>query len=138
VDVCATKGAIGGGDCLTPITACTGDAIECIIAAQTFATRCSLNPTTLPTSDLGTSVIGGAMPAGDPRSNVRDVDLSTALDQTNSLGNACPADRVIALPYGKSLSIPYSSLCPYLQFMGHCLVAMSLIAALHIVFGKKK
>lgn len=133
--MCKNASLNGGGNCITPITVCDGDAIACNIARNTWAMTCAFQQTNA-TSTLGQGVIDGAMPGNDPRDNVKDIALPSVLTVTNPYSNSCPADKVISLPQSKTLTIPLTRLCPYLQIMGNILVSISLIMALSIVFKR--
>lgn len=124
------------GSCGSP-PACTGDAIQCATARATFETNCTLNPAPSSLSDLGNSVASGTENlTGATLSSAasRDtVDLATSLDTSKFLAAGCPADRVITLANGFNLTLPFNSLCTYLEFLGSIVTAFSLLAASRIV-----
>lgn len=120
------------GDCDAP-PACDGDAITCAIAAQTLKTACALSPkddgerkafddAKLTPAQVQEMVSGGAV-------NIGPASFATG----NLLSGSCIQDRTVSV-LGKSVSIPLSGVCPYLEMLGNALLAFSFVAAAVIVF----
>lgn len=124
------------GSCGTP-PSCTGDAVQCATARATFETNCTLNPAANDLSNLGNTLASGVentTGASLVSAAAREtIDLQSSLDTTKFLASGCPADRVIALANGFNLTLPFNSLCSYLQFLGSIVTAFSLLAASRIV-----
>lgn len=138
--VCAKSEASGGGDCSNAPT-CQGDAIQCAILRQQWENRCSSksiedalgkgSQQAEALAQVGTdSMIGN--PA-DLTSITETLDVSGQISQQKFLAGGCIADETISLPYGQSLTIPFSSLCPYLEIFGNIMVIVAMLAAARIV-----
>lgn len=128
----ACKNGTFTGSCGSP-PVCTGDAVQCATAKATFETNCTLNPSPNSISDLGISVASGTenlTGAGlSSQANREIVNLQTSLDTSKFLASGCPSDRIISLPNGQSITLPFSRLCSVFQFMGSIVIAFSLLSA---------
>ena len=125
--------------------ACSGDAIQCAIAQEQHARACQFfdpasqgGQVATDAQTLATARTDGDVPSWSPAhpSNavVTQGDFATQIDQTNPYGGTCPADKVISLDSGSSVTIPLSNWCGPMQMLGRLVVAVSLLAAAFIVF----
>jgi len=102
---------------------CTGDALQCAIAAAVNRTYCKLDPGT------GTDAVRAQLEGGTfgPSLPVAQKDMSS-FTQTNPFSGGCPGDHTLMIA-GRSIAIPLSAACTELQMMGNVLVAFTLLAA---------
>jgi len=129
------KSSFGSGGCGSP-PSCSGDAIQCAIAAQTFATQCAL--TTAPTEiDVATAAFNdGIKKTGDQTDSITDkVNITSDNFSTSAFfgSQAGAADVSVAMPYGGSLTIPMGTLNTWLRNLGFVLRAVSFLIAVRIV-----
>jgi len=89
------------------------------------------------------STLGDQVAAGnDPQASnyptapgqQQTVNLGTAIDTSNPFAAGCVQDKSFQI-MTTTLTIPFSNICPYLQFMGQIVLAFSLIAAARIMLG---
>jgi hypothetical protein len=121
------------GDCSTP-PVCSGDAIQCAILRQTWASGCQ---------DVGddASVLantGFAADAGDPNSVLQSdtIDLFTDFDSSGWLGaGACIVDLTVDTGIAGTITIPLSEWCPLFAFVGKLILAIAWFRAGLIVVG---
>lgn len=130
----ANSSAEGGADCVAP-PVCKGDAVQCAMLNQQWHTRCDLQQPN-DASALGQQLVAGNDPAGNPASpSQRTVTpIATALDQSPFLGGGGLSDKVVTVS-GQSITLPFSKLNQYLEWLGRIFVVISLIGALRIVLG---
>ena len=130
----ANSSAEGGADCVAP-PVCKGDAVQCAMLNQQWHTRCDLQQPN-DASALGQQLVAGHDPAGNPASpSQRTVTpIATALDQSPFLGGGGLSDKVVTVS-GQSITLPFSKLNQYLEWLGRVFVVISLIGALRIVLG---
>lgn len=142
-------GSANFGDCPGGPALCTGDAIECAIAAEEHKLRCAeqkrfddLRGT--PQDTLGEAVLagqdpafqGGAFKAGQGGSTV-DVG-SSALDQTGFLGGGqCFTDKTLTFA-GRTLVLPFSKFCDPMSVLPPIVLVVAGLISLGIVFGAVK
>lgn len=126
--------ASGGDDCKTP-PVCKGDAIQCAMLGQQWRIRCD-NQQTNVASELAMQVLGGTDPSKNPADKEnRDVrPISNSLDQTAFLGGGGLQDKVVTVS-GQAITLPFSRLNQYLEWIGRFFVVISLIGAIRIVLG---
>lgn len=94
--------------------------------------------TTTPLSTLGEQVAAG----NDPQASsyptapgqVQTINLATAIDTSNALASGCIGDKVIAFPHF-SVTLPFATICPYLEMMGRIVLAFALLMAARITFS---
>lgn len=122
-----------GGDC-GKVPACTGDAVECAIAAQTFKTACALDPPAGAESaayDAAKVLTGnrtGALPGN------RDVVLSPALfSSENILGASAGMTDLTITVVGRTVTLPFSSVNVWLERLGMILQAVAFLVSIKIV-----
>lgn len=132
--VCKRSDSSFGGSCSA--FTCDGDAIQCAIAREQHQRNCTLYDTSTSLSDLGNQVATDSDPLklSHPAlpANRLTVNLSSSLDTSKNFTASCPADKIVMVQ-GQEITIPFSKLCPYLQFMGAVVVAFSLLGAMRIV-----
>lgn len=125
-----------GGSCGS--FSCDGDAIQCAMAREQHARNCTMFDTETAESTLGRQAAAG----NDPQASnyptapgkVESINLSTAIDTSNPLASGCIADKQIAFSTF-TLTLPFSVICPYLEFMGQIVLAFALLAAARITFS---
>lgn len=139
--VCKDGKITGGGTCgEAPV--CAGDAIQCAIVFQAWKTRCEAAKTNAALgegSDLAAQLAGvgeNAMTgdATDLETLTDTVDVSGQISTEKFLSGGCIPDKVITgLPMGKTVTIPFSQLCLYLEIFGNIMVIIAMLAAARIV-----
>lgn len=125
-----------GGACAA--TTCEGDAVMCAIARETYKRNCEWfeDPQAQQLAQTGQSAMTGDLrPDGHPAKGVEGQSLafSSVIDQTDRLGAGCPADVSVSVA-GKSVAIPFSSMCGNLQLVGNLMVGLCMLVAAFIVF----
>jgi hypothetical protein len=112
---------------------CTGDAIQCAMLTQQWEARCA-------TVDLNGTELGDALSGTDSQaaSKQRDqsqaehlIDLPNQLNQSGFLARTCPADQTYQI-MSATVTIPFSSICGVLEFMGNVALAFSLLGAARV------
>lgn len=125
--------SVFGGSCEAGFQ-CDGDAIQCAIALEQHRRNCELfSPND--GSDTYASAMAGEDPgqvALDP-ANREEVALDSIIDDSSFLGGTCIEDRDFSV-MGQTITIPLSSLCPYLDYMGMIVLAFAMLAAMRILF----
>lgn len=129
----------GGGTCGSAAPACSGDAVQCGIALQSWQTACALNPGASPEktayTDAMASLNSGSVLHTLPGKTT--VDMQGMIDQTAHLaGSQGQVDLELTIA-GRPFTFELSRLNYWLDVLGNIAVAMSLIAAVGIVFGGK-
>jgi len=129
----ATPQSAWSGACST--FTCDGDAVQCAIAQEIHKRNCTLFDTTTDLSTLGTQVATGADPLADTfpfhASQRTTENMTNMFDQTRHWSAQCPQDFQVTLS-GAAVTVPLSSLCTPLQWMGVLCVAMTLVMGLRI------
>lgn len=121
-----------GGSCNSAFT-CSGDAAMCATAKAVNETNCALSKTSAESSlyesekaktgNQTTALPGNETVALGPGS----------FSQTNLLGSAqCIPDLTVTV-MSKSITLPFSDVCPWLEHLGNLLVSVSLLASIRIV-----
>ncbi|KGG93562.1 hypothetical protein P245_10285 [Comamonas thiooxydans] len=132
------KGSFGGS-CEAGFT-CEGDAIQCAIAKKQHMTACTLEDTQNEFYQLfnqnknKTGNVTEGLP-GNKSENILS-RISGIGDDFLGSGAACPADRTIAFGFGE-VTIPYSTLCPYLELMGRILVVLAALSGASIIIKRE-
>lgn len=133
------EGEDGGGEfagsCASGFV-CEGDPIQCAIAKEQHVRACQLFEDETDESLVYANALAGDDPgdaALDP-ANAREVGLEGVIDDGGFLAGSCLDDLVVPLWDGQSLTVPFSELCPHLEFMGMIVVAFSMLAAARIMF----
>ena len=125
-----------GGQC--GAVTCEGDAVQCAIAADQYRRNCQWFDDEAATqlATVGNAAITGqSRPDGHPANSpdAQSVSFSSAIDQTDRLGGGCPVDVAVNVA-GKSVAIPFSSMCGNLQLVGNLMVGFCMFVAALIVF----
>lgn len=125
-----------GGACAA--TACEGDAVMCAIARDQYKRNCEWfeDPAAQELKTIGQAgMTGDLRPDGHPGKDAQEQSLSFAsvIDQTDRLGAGCPSDVTVSVA-GKSVAIPFSSMCGNLQLVGNLMVGFCMFVAALIVF----
>lgn len=124
-----------GGSCMSGFQ-CTGDAPLCAAAQGVWQQKCALIDG--PTSPTTEQQLFAAAKAGNAASSTLGTDNvevgPSNFDSSNALGVAaqCLTDVVIVV-WGKSVTLPFSTVCPYLAIMGSILLAVAWLMAAVIV-----
>lgn len=138
--ICKGSSVVAGTGCTTAPT-CEGDAIQCHLLRQSWEAKCSAAKTNEALGEgseqaAALAAVGNWGMTGENADNSQittTVNVSGQISTQKFLSGACIADKVIALPMGKTLTIPFSSLCPYLEIFGNILIALAMLAAARIV-----
>jgi hypothetical protein len=138
--VCADSLVTGGGNCQTPPVP-SGDAIQSAILRQTWETRCqaektaealgSGNERAQQLAGIGESAFNAA--SDGPVGDTEEINVSNQISTAKFLSGSGLQDKVVALPMGKSLTIPFSQLNPYLEIFGSLMVIIAMLSAARIV-----
>lgn len=118
-----------GGSC--PSFTCDGDAIQCAIALEQHKRNCEL------LTDKGEFTREDAEGEFDSARNFDPAQLTTegslaSISSSTFLGGGCLADATYDV-HGYSLTIPFSSLCVYLQAAGLAFLAVCGLISFGIV-----
>jgi hypothetical protein len=128
--------SVFGGSC--GAFACDGDAIQCAMAQEQHRRNCQLFDDVTPLSQAGNELANGALrPDGHPANNPDVLGVGAVGLPANPYGSACPADFSLDL-IGTSVTVPLSSACDVLRFMGDIAIAFTAVACARIVFGGYK
>ena len=112
---------------------CEGDAVQCAIAREQHRRNCAMFVDESNESKLYDNEKNKEGSQADLLVGNESVDLGGRIDQTDALGGgSCIADRNVTV-MGHSISLPFSSICPYLEILGNILIAVSLLLAIRIV-----
>jgi hypothetical protein len=118
--------------------ACDGDAIQCAIAKDQLLRHCQLFDQTGATKTIGDDAIArGDTRASDHPGATANITTAamgpSSFDQTDLIGNTCPADQTIAVG-SSSVVMPWSQLCTPAQWLGTILVGITALACVFIAF----
>lgn len=124
---CTKSGFTGSCDATF---ACEGDAVMCATAAAVNKQLCAMTP-----SDQGTEVIDSVKESLQTSTlALSTVPLSSgSFDRTELLGAAQCVPDVSTVVWGKSVTLPISSICTQLAWLGNALIGVSLLLAARIV-----
>jgi hypothetical protein len=113
---------------------CSGDAVQCAQANLSWKSYCATQPDTSNAAyQKGvTAISGGGFTDGDPTSG-GTVDVGT-FDQSERYSGSCPTDPVFTV-WGKTVTVPLSKGCTYLQALGYAAMAVCLMAGVRIALG---
>lgn len=120
-------GACSGG---TASTTCTGDAVMCAIAKATTELKCVFQQEPSEVDVYEAAKAATSVGIGSETTAI----TSANFDSTNALGTSasCIADQSVTV-MGKSISIPFSTVCPHLAMLGTLLLGISWLMAFSIV-----
>jgi hypothetical protein len=126
-----------GGTCAA--TTCSGDAIQCAIAQEQARRNCELMDTPTPLSEIGEAAANGQNPANHPKEGIETqvIALSSMISTVPLFGSSgqCPTNQTVTVQ-GQVISLPFGTMCPYLQMLGAAFMAACYLAAAFIVFKR--
>lgn len=120
------------GSCSAGFT-CKGDAATCALAQEVHKRNCELNATTAASGlyDAAKDATGNVT-GGNPNNSTFTVGPGS-FNATDAIGGAqCVQDLNITV-WGSSITLPLSSICGPLGYIGNVLVMVSLLLAARIV-----
>lgn len=123
-----------GGSCSAGFQ-CKGDAIQCAMARDQHQRNCqAFEPQG--TAEEGEYAAGkdktGNQTGDNP--NNEDINAATTLDTSDALGGGGSGLQDLTVTVvGKSVTLPFSQINPYLAILGNLLVAVSFLLAFRIV-----
>lgn len=120
------------GSCSAGFT-CTGDAVQCSIAKATYQQKCALVDDKTGAEPQAYAAAAAASSATGISSTTLAIS-SSSFDSSNALGVAgqCITDKSVTV-WGKTMSLPFSQVCPSLSQIGSLLLGVSYLVALMIV-----
>lgn len=128
-----------GGSCSAGFT-CEGDALQCAIAKEQHKRNCETSDDLLKTDEYkawqSAKAWDGKSVTGNLPGN-RDHTISLNLGDEFIGSGSCPPDKVFELPFGTSLTIPFSELCPWLILLGKGFVIVAYIAGALIIIRRQ-
>lgn len=127
------KGSSFGGTCGAGFT-CEGDAIQCAMAQEQHRRACKLFDNASPESALYNDNKGKTGNQTTELPGNETISLSGRIDTSDAIGGASCVGNVNVTVWGRSVSLPFSDICPYLAMLGNVLVAVSMLMAARIVF----
>lgn len=123
-----------GGSCASNFT-CKGDAIQCAIAQEQHKRACKLFDDKSPESELYDKNKGkqGDQTKDLPGNDKVNLNGSTMIDTSDVLGGgSCITDKSVTV-WNRTVTLPFSQICPNLAMFGNLLVAISMLLAMRIV-----
>lgn len=128
-----------GGSCSAGFE-CDGDAIQCAIAKEQHIRNCQMNEDLVKTNEYKewqkAKEWDGKSVTGDLPGN-REFDITVKSGDEFIGSGSCPADKTVDLPFGNSLTIPFSEMCPWLVIMGKGLVILAYIGGALIIIRRQ-
>lgn len=122
-----------GGVCASGFN-CAGDAIQCAIAREQHLKNCILYENETSLTDLGQQMIDGDESANPAKvSNRETMNISNMVQEGSNIGGGTFQDKVIAMPHGGSVTLPFSQINFVMQILGTMLLAAAYINAARIV-----
>ncbi|MFZ3127188.1 MAG: hypothetical protein WA136_04145 [Rhodoferax sp.] len=128
------KSSVSVSACGTP-DACTGDAVQCAINAQSKATTCALTTPPVDDSNIKAFNIAAAQDQGDQTGGMTStVNIgASSFDQTDLLGPRVDlVDQVVTVA-GTSVTIPWSKASEKLRLIGLIMQAVTFLVCARIV-----
>lgn len=126
-----TPGSCAGG---SDSTSCTGDAIQCAILRQQKKEYCEWNKEN-PSATLGNQAVAGNDPLKSTlptKENASQFNMQS-LDQSGFLGGgSCFQDKSVTVQ-GIAINLPFSKLCPYLEWLRYVIMIIAALVSLRIV-----
>lgn len=113
---------------------CDGDAIQCAIAKQSAELNCSLQPKQEEV-DAYTAAKNFQLtdlPSDPTKRTV--INVPETLDATTPFGAACPEDMYFTLN-GHQFTLPISTWCPYLAWLGNVFLALAYLYGARALIG---
>lgn len=133
---------VSGGSCSggADDTSCEGDAIQCSILREQRKRHCEDEKMREDTQAKDYTQLGNQILAGeDPRKNdYPTVDKAQVVNapqlDTSGSGGSCFSDKSFVVS-GRSVTIPFSSVCPHLEALRYVVMVIAALASLKIVGG---
>lgn len=128
------KGGEGafGGSCANGFT-CSGDALLCALSYEQHWRNCRLYDFPTDESKLYTREKGKEGNRTTDLPGNESVDVTGRIDSSDAIGGgSCIADVNVTI-MGKTATLPFSMLCPYLAMLGNILVAVAMLLAARII-----
>jgi hypothetical protein len=115
------------------VPACTGDAIQCAAAKAAFASACVLDMK----ANAESALYDAAKTVDQSKSVLTESQVSITSSMFNSsnilgAGSGCIADKNVTIS-GHSMTLPFSSICQYLEYIGFLNLAIAFVLAGRIV-----
>lgn len=129
------KGSFGG---TCGAFTCDGDAVQCAMAKEQHRRACEFFEVDTLLKQAGEDAANGqATPDGHPRASGSSsfFNLAGLIDQSPRLSSSCPPDVSFVL-MGQAVVLEMSKVCAPLGMVGQAGVAVSLLAAMFIVFRR--
>jgi hypothetical protein len=138
--ICGGSGSFSGACGAVPV--CSGDAVMCAVAAATFQTNCALK---MPdTSSENSAYDAAKLLTGDQTKNLPNSPTSvinvgsSAFDKTELLGASSGMTDLAITVAGQSVTLPFSTINPWLVRLGYLLQAVTFLVCAFIVTGNKQ
>lgn len=124
------------GTCSSPAV-CSGDAIQCAVAAQSLKTACAFESTAEKSTEEN-AYTTGILKTGDQTTdlvkNPAPVSLSAgSFDQTELLGAAVGMSDLTVTVFRSTVTLPFSNINIWLQRLGMMLQAVTFLLCMRIV-----
>lgn len=121
-----------GGGCGGP-PACTGDAIQCAIASMQHEMKCKLfYQTGTPEQQAYERAIGQTGNVTGDNPNNETISVAGRISTENLFSGQCIGDKTVTVA-GATVTLPFSTVCQYLEVLGNVLVAVSMLLAFRII-----
>lgn len=120
-----------GGTCDAGYT-CKGDAIQCAIAKKQHEDSCALNKENDASRLFGSEKGKEGSVTGDLPGNETHAMSGVVGSGSRFAASSCISDKQVTV-WGKSLTLPFSDICPYLSQIGNVLLVVASIIAVVIV-----
>lgn len=113
---------------------CDGDAVQCAMAKKQHETSCALLENKSAESQLYDAEKGktGDVTGSNPNNSTQAIGSGMFDYSSATGGGACITDKTITV-MGRSIQLPFSGVCPWLDVLGNILVSVSSLVALRIV-----
>lgn len=114
---------------------CEGDAVQCALAKELHSQNCRMNKQNSQSALFDVeSVRTGNQTLNLPGNATVNIS-SASFDSSNALnaGPSCIASKSITV-MGRSVVLPFNTVCPYLEQLGSLLLAVSFLLAVRILF----
>lgn len=123
-----------GGACAAGFS-CSGDAIQCAIARETFTRNCEFFGASDASALGAAAAAAGIRGADHPALTPSTVSLANGFNQDSMIGaGACPADISVSMGSLAPVVIAFGPLCTVSSWLGNLLVGLTALACLGIVF----
>lgn len=128
-----------GGSCSGGFT-CEGDALQCAIAKEQHKRNCEVSDDLLKTDEYkawqsAKAWDGKSVTADLPGNREHTISVNVGDEFIGS--GSCPPDKVIELPFGTSLTLPFSEMCPWLILLGKGFVIVAYIVGALIIIRRQ-